>query len=131
MVSLPGKECARSGVVWVQLPTWGRVWQLSYSSLAVCAGCLSVRSSKKGSRKTVEHTVKQAWAPVSQYTVERGVNTQAFPSPVPAPTKQSRQLGRLQEGLSKSSVMAYSTYLRRPPWAPPPYLGRLGSAVCP
>lgn len=77
-------------------------WQLSYSSLEVCAGCLSFRRSKKGSRKSAEHTVKQTWAPVSQYTVERGVKTQAFYSPVPAPTNQAEQAAG--EGCRKDSV---------------------------
>lgn len=97
-------------MVWAQVPTWqpdswGWVWQLSYSFLEVCAGCLRFHRSKKGSRKSAEHTVKQTWAPVSQYTVEREVPTQAFYSPVPAPTKQSRQLGKAA-GRTQQTVSA-------------------------
>lgn len=119
-------------MVWAQVPTWqpdswGWVWQLSYSSLEVSAGCFSFHRSRKGSRKRAEHTVKQTWAPVSQYTVERQVPTQASQSrscTPPPPQAQSRQLGKAAGGSA-------STYLRQPPPAPTPCLGRLGSAVCP
>lgn len=66
--------------------------------------------------------MKQTWAPVSQYTVEREVLSQALHNPFPDP---------LPSAARKSSVPAGGTYLRRPLWAPPPYLGHLDSAVCP
>lgn len=71
-------------MVWAQVPTWqpdswGWVWQLSYSSLEVSAGCFSFHRSRKGSRKRAEHTVKQTWAPVSQYTEAATTGPNALP----------------------------------------------------
>lgn len=70
-----------------------RVWQLSYSSLKVCAGCLSFRRRRKGSKKSPEHTVKQTWAPASQYTVEEKGAHPGFSEPCSCP--RSPQLPRL------------------------------------
>lgn len=62
-----GKEVPGPGL---PCPSAGRGW-LSYSALRVWVGGLRFHRSRKGSRKRPEHTVKQTWAPASQYAVER------------------------------------------------------------
>lgn len=50
--------------------SWWSLWgvNFSYSALSSGAGCFSFCRRTMGSRKSPAHTVKQAWAPASQYT---------------------------------------------------------------
>lgn len=148
---------------------WGGAGPGSYSALGVCAGGLRFLRSRKGSRNSPEHTVKQTRAPASQYTAERQARvTGPLGNP---PARLSLGPGNAglscikwleqegwkqtaegsQEGLVWSLLGAGSPptqawpprahkepqalpqrpHLRQPPWAPRPWPGHPGSAVCP
>lgn len=114
-------------------PVWAQ--QLSYSALRTGAGRVSLSRRRKGSRKSPEHTLKQTWAPASQYTAERQAGS-ARPEQrsLPQPTRLSEEVGNHKEqlrGHTALSMLSPSPYLRQPPWAPPPWPEHPGSAECP